>query len=54
MTEKNRRKKIPTGGRIPRAYSRVAVVPPHRVAEVYPPVEVMRQAEQQTTEKNEK
>ena len=31
-------KKIPTGGRkIPRAYSRIAVLTPHRVAAVYPP-----------------
>ena len=44
---KRRAKKTPTGGRtILRAYSRIVVVPLHRVAVVYPFVEVMRQAVQ--------
>ena len=37
--KKRKEKKTPTGGRkIPRAYRRITVVPPHRVAIVYPPL----------------
>ena len=47
-----KQKKTPTGGRkIPRAYRRITVVPPHRVAIVYPPLEVMRQAVKQTNKR---
>ena len=47
-TNRVKSKETPIGTRkIPRAYSRVAVVPSHRVAIVYPPLDVMRQAIQQ-------
>ena len=53
--EQSKTKNTPTGGRkIRRAYSRVAVVPPRRVAVVHPPLEVMRQAVQQTNNKRNK
>ena len=58
LTKSNENKKTRNNRRveekIPRVYRRITVVPPHQVAIVYPPLEVMRQAVQQTTKETNK
>ena len=52
--KKRKPRRVEEKEKIPRAYTRLTVVPTHRVAIVYPPLEVMRQAVQQTTKETNK